>query len=133
MNVRTYLVRRLGLLVLVLVGISLVTFVLVRVVPSDPAATFAGPRARAEQIAQARHTLGLDRPLYVQYGVYVRDLVRGDWGTSIRTRRPVLSDILHFLPYSLELILFSLLISVTLGISLGALTAYRRGRSASIM
>ena len=128
MSVRTYLVRRLGLLLLVLVGISIVTFVLVRVVPSDPAAIYAGPRARAAEIAHARHLLGLDRPLYVQYGIYVRDLVRGDWGTSIRTRRPVLGDILHFLPYSLQLILFSLLMAVPLGILLGALTAHMKGR-----
>jgi peptide/nickel transport system permease protein len=127
-SVRAYLVRRLALLVLVLFGISLITFLLVRVVPSDPAAIYAGPRARAAEIATARHTLGLDRPLYVQYGIYVGNLVRGDWGTSIRTRRPVLGDILHFLPYSLELIFFSLLISVTLGISLGALTAHMKGK-----
>jgi peptide/nickel transport system permease protein len=128
MSVRTYLVRRLSLLLLVMVGISLITFLLVRVVPSDPAAIYAGPRARASEIARARHILGLDRPLYVQYGIYVRNLVRGDWGTSIRTRRPVRGDILQFLPYSLQLILFSLLISVTVGISLGALTAHRKGR-----
>jgi len=127
-SIRTYLVRRLALLVLVLVGISLITFLLVRVVPSDPAAIYAGPRARAEQIANARHILGLDRPLYMQYGIYVRDLTQGDWGTSLRTRRPVLGDILHFLPYSLQLVLFSLLISVTVGISLGALTAHMKGR-----
>lgn len=128
MSVRAYLVRRLGLLVLVVVGISIVTFLLVRVVPSDPAAMYAGPRARASEIEHARRILGLDRPLYVQYGIYVRDLAQGDWGTAIRTRRPVLSDILHFLPYSLQLIGFSLLISVTLGISLGALTAHMKGR-----
>ena len=128
MSVRAYLVRRVGLLVLVVVGISIITFVLVRVVPSDPAAMYAGPRARASEIAHARQILGLDRPLYVQYGIYMRDLVRGDWGTAIRTRRPVLSDILHFLPYSLQLIGFSLLISVTLGISLGALTAHMKGK-----
>jgi peptide/nickel transport system permease protein len=127
-SVRAYLVRRVGLLVLVVVGISIVTFALVRVVPSDPAAMYAGPRARASQIAHARQILGLDRPLYVQYGIYMRDLVRGDWGTAIRTRRPVLSDILHFLPYSLQLIGFALLISVTLGISLGALTAHMKGK-----
>ena len=87
-----------------------------------------GPRAPAAEIAHARHLLGLDRPLYVQYGIYVRDLVRGDWGTSIRTRRPVLGDILHFLPYSLQLIFFSLLMAVPLGILLGALTAHMKGR-----
>jgi ABC-type dipeptide/oligopeptide/nickel transport system permease component len=113
---------------LVLVGITLITFLLVRVVPADPAATYAGAHARPDQIAAARHTLGLDRPLYVQYGIYVRDLLRGDWGTSLRTRRPVLGDIVGFLPYSIELILFSLVISVTLGVSLGALTAHMKGR-----
>ena len=128
MSVRAYLLRRLGLLVLVVVGISIVTFVLVRVVPSDPAAMYAGPRARASEIARAREILGLDRPLYVQYGIYMRDLVQGDWGTAIRTQRPVLGDILHFLPFSLQLIGFSLLISVTLGISLGTLTAHMKGR-----
>ncbi len=107
-SVRAYLVRRFALLLLVLFGVSVVTFLLVRVVPSDPAAIYAGPRARAPQIAEARRILGLDKPLYVQYGIYVRDLVQGDWGESIRTRRPVLDDILRFLPYSLQLIAFSL-------------------------
>jgi peptide/nickel transport system permease protein len=128
LSVSRYLLRRAALLVVVLFGITLITFLLVRVVPSDPAAIYAGPRARAPQIAEARHILGLDRPLYVQYGIYLRDLVQGDWGTSLRTRRPVLGDILNFLPYSLQLIGFSLLISVTLGISLGALTAHMKGK-----
>jgi ABC-type dipeptide/oligopeptide/nickel transport system permease component len=127
-SVRAYLVRRFALLLLVLVGVSVITFLLVRVVPSDPAAIYAGPRARAPQIAEARRILGLDRPLYEQYGIYVRDLVQGDWGTSIRTRRPVLNDILRFLPYSLQLIGVSLLISIVVGVSLGALTAHMKGR-----
>ena len=111
----------------VLLGVTVVTFLLVRVVPSDAAAIYAGPRARPEQIEEARHILGLDRPLYVQYGIYVRDLVQGDWGTSLRTRRPVLGDILNFLPYSLQLVFLSLLLSIVVGVSLGALTAHRRG------
>jgi peptide/nickel transport system permease protein len=69
MSVRTYLLRRVALMAFVLLGVTIVTFVLVRVVPSDPAAIYAGPRARPEQIAEARHILGLDRPLYVQYGM----------------------------------------------------------------
>ena len=98
-----------------------------RVVPSDVAAIYAGPRARPEQIAEARHILGLDRPLYVQYGIYVGDLVQGDWGTSLRTRRPVLGDILGFLPYSLQLVFLSLLLSIVVGVSLGALSAHKKG------
>ena len=116
-----------ALLALVLLGVTIVTFLLVRVVPSDVAAIYAGPRARPEQIAEARHILGLDRPLYVQYGIYVSDLVQGDWGTSLRTRRPVLGDILGFLPYSLQLVLLSLLLSIVVGVSLGALSAHKRG------
>ena len=128
MSVRTYLVRRFALLLLVLVGISLVTFLLVRVVPSDPAADYVGPRARPEQIEEARHILGLNRPLYLQYAIYVGDLVRGDWGTSIRTRRPVLGDILTFLPLSLELVITTLALSISVGVLLGALTAHMKGR-----
>ena len=111
----------------VLLGVTIVTFLLVRVVPTDVAAIYAGPRARPEQIEEARRVLGLDQPLYVQYGVYVRDLVQGDWGTSLRTRRPVLGDVLGFLPYSLQLVLLSLLLSIVVGVSLGALTAHKKG------
>jgi len=114
-------------MVFVLIGVTIVTFLLVRVVPSDPAAVYAGPRARPEQIEEARRILGLDRPLYVQYGIYVADLVQGDWGTSLRTRRPVLDDMLNFLPYSLQLVFLALLVSIVVGVSLGALTAHRKG------
>jgi len=127
LSVRTYLLRRLALMVFVLVGVTIVTFLLVRVVPSDPAAVYAGPRARPAQIEEARRILGLDRPLYVQYGIYVADLVQGDWGTSLRTRRPVLDDMLNFLPYSLQLVFLALLVSIVVGVSLGALTAHRKG------
>jgi peptide/nickel transport system permease protein len=127
LSVRTYLLRRLALMVFVLIGVTIVTFLLVRVVPSDPAAVYAGPRARPEQIEEARRILGLDRPLYVQYGIYVADLAQGDWGTSLRTRRPVLDDMLNFLPYSLQLVFLALLVSIVVGVSLGALTAHRKG------
>jgi peptide/nickel transport system permease protein len=63
----------------------------------------------------------------VQYGIYVADLVQGDWGTSLRTRRPVLDDMLNFLPYSLQLVFLALLVSIVVGVSLGALTAHRKG------
>lgn len=122
-----YLLRRAGLLILVLVGVTLVTFALVRIVPSDPARVYAGPRATEAALAEARVTLGLDRPAYVQYGLYLRDLVRGDWGVSIRTHRSVLGDILAFLPFSLELILLALLLAVVVGVTLGALTAHLKG------
>jgi len=67
-----------------------VTFLLARVVPSDPAGKWLGPRATPEQIAKARIELGLDQPLYVQFGKYLADLLQGDLGNSLRTRRPIM-------------------------------------------
>ena len=88
-----YLVRRVALAVLVVVGVVVLTFVIARVVPGDPAATWAGPRARPEQVKQARDELGLDRAMPVQIGHYLGGVASGDWGVSLRTRRPVLTDI----------------------------------------
>jgi len=124
----SYIIRRLLLAIIVIIGVSILTFLLTRVVPSDPAARWVGPHARAEQVARARIELGLDKPLYVQYYKYVRDLLRGDWGTSIRTHQPVLREIFTYLPASLELIIFSMLIAFILGIPLGTLSAARSGR-----
>ena len=73
MTLRAYLVRRLGLLAFVLAGIVVLTFFIVRVVPSDPAQLYLGSRARADQLEKVRHDLGLDEPLVVQFGVYVRE------------------------------------------------------------
>ena len=127
MTIRAYLVRRLVLLCIVLFGISILTFLMVRVVPSDPAAVYVGPMARADQIEQARENLGLDKPLHVQYWGYLQNLVTGDWGESLRTHRPVLGDILHFLPASLQLILAAMALATAVGILLGAITAHRKG------
>jgi peptide/nickel transport system permease protein len=129
MTVRAYLVRRLALLVFVLAGIVVVTFFIVRIVPSNPAQLYLGSRARADQVARVRHELGLDRSLVVQFAVYVRDLAAGDWGESLRTRRGVLGDILHFLPASLELIFTAMFIAAIVGIIIGALSAHKKGRS----
>ena len=128
MTVWAYIVRRIALAVLVLFGVATITFLVVRIVPSDPAAVYVGSNARPEQIAQAHKILGLDRPLYVQYGIYMKNLVRGDWGDSLRTKRPVLADIVHFLPSSLELIISALLVATLFGLVLGVTTAHRKGK-----
>ena len=88
-----FVARRLALAALVVLGVVVLTFVVARVVPGDPAATGAGPRARPEQIERAREELGLDRPLPAQIARYVGGIASGDWGVSLRTRRPVLADI----------------------------------------
>lgn len=128
MNLLKYIARRIVLMVLVMFGISIIIFFLTRVVPSEPAALYVGPLARPEQIEAARIKLGLDQPLPVQYARYLGDLIRGDWGISLRTRQPVLEDLIRFLPNSLELIVMAMLIAVIIGVPLGALVARHKDR-----
>lgn len=122
----SFIVRRIGGLILVMVGVSIITFALAQLVPVDPAAAALGGNAREEQIAAYREQLGLDRPVVEQYLNYVSRLLQGDFGNSIRTRRPVADDLRDFLPATLELSLAALLVSLFLGIPLGMAAALRR-------
>lgn len=121
----SYLIRRLALAVIVLIAVSIVTFFIARVVPSDPAALYVGPRPRAEQVREARRKLALDRPLPQQYATYVGDLVRGDFGISLRSRRPIIRDLRDFLPATLELVVVGTLLSLVIGIPLGVYAGAR--------
>jgi ABC-type dipeptide/oligopeptide/nickel transport system permease component len=128
MTIRYYLVRRLALVAFVVLGISVITFAVARVIPTDPAVVYAGPMARGPALEEARRILKLDRPLYEQYLSYMSGLVKGDWGTSLRTKRPVLGDMMLFLPVTLQLVIISMLIAIPAGVALGALTAERKGK-----
>jgi peptide/nickel transport system permease protein len=108
-----------------LIGIIIVTFLLTRALPGDPAAYFAGPAANPESIAEIRKELGLDRPLPEQFFFYLGDLFTGDLGESISTGQPVVSELVSRLPASLELTLFALLFSASVAIPLGILAATR--------
>jgi peptide/nickel transport system permease protein len=122
-----YLLRRLGQAGLVVVGVLVLTFLIVRVVPGDPAVSVVGPRASAEQLAEAHHRLGLDAPIPVQLWNYVRQLLTGDLGTSLHTHQAVTHDLGVAFPASLELVGAALLLAVLLGMPLGVLAArYRR-------
>lgn len=127
MELISYIIRRLSLSLLVIFGVSVLTFLLTWVVPSNPALRWVGPHATQEQVARARIELGLDKPVYVRYYKYVTNLLQGDWGISIRTHQPVLRDIATYLPASLELIIFGMLIAVIIGIPLGVISAARDG------
>jgi peptide/nickel transport system permease protein len=118
-----YLARRLGQALLVVAGVVMLTFAVMRVVPGDPAVAFAGPKATPEQLAAARERFGLDDPLPLQFVNYVRDLLTGDWGTSLRTRQPVRDDLYLAFPASLELVGAALLLAVVAGIPIGVLAA----------
>ena len=122
-----FLARRAALGLLVVAGVVALTFVIARVIPGDPASNWVGPHASSAQIAQARHTLGLDRPLPVQLWRYVRGVVTGDWGLSIHTHQPVLSDLGSRAPASLELVVAALVLALAAGIPAGLAAARWRG------
>ena len=125
---RSFLIRRLIGLVFVLVGVSLVTFILSHVLPADPARVALGGKAGAEQYEAMRERMGLDRPLYVQYATYVGNLLRGDLGYSYTSKRPVRDDLLDYFPASLELMSVALVLAAVIGIPLGVLSAARPAR-----
>jgi peptide/nickel transport system permease protein len=110
-----------------MLGVIVVTFLLTRALPGDPAAYFAGPAASVEAIEQIRRALGLDRPLPEQFLRYVRDLLRGDLGTSLTTGQPVVDEIVTRLPASAELTLLGLFVAMMIAIPLGILAATRPG------
>lgn len=110
----TYLIRRAGGLVAVLLVMSFLFFCLQSVVPADPARAVAGPLAPAATVEQVRRTLGLDQPILVQYGRFLSRVAQGDLGTSIRTRQPVIADAVKYLPASIELGLAAMLLGVAL-------------------
>lgn len=108
-------------------GLLLVTFLIARVVPIDPAHAILGERASAEQIAELHKKLGLDLPLWQQFGIYVRDVMQGDLGLSVRTRDPVLEEIKRFFPATLELATLATILGVLVGVPAGVLAATRPG------
>jgi ABC-type dipeptide/oligopeptide/nickel transport system permease component len=125
--VSRWVARRLLASLITLFGITTITFLLARVVPSDPAVVYIGPLARPAEIARVTKQLGLDRPIYVQYGSYLRELANGDWGRSLATKEPVLGGIATRLPATLELIFVAMALALAIGIPLGILAAYRKG------
>ncbi len=130
---KRFLIRRLAGAIVVLTGISMIAFALARVIPSNAAALYIGPRARPEDIERVTRQLGLDQPLPIQYLTYMRDVLGGDWGTSIRSKQPVLDDILGRLPATLELIAAALLIAIPIGIALGVLSARWHGQTPDVL
>jgi len=119
--------KRLATAIPTLIGIVIVTFLLTRVLPGDTAAYFAGPAATPQAIEEVRHKLGLDRPLLAQFVGYVKDLGKGDLGTSLSTGQPVISDIRTRLPASAELTLAGLILAIGVAVPLGILAAVRQG------
>jgi peptide/nickel transport system permease protein len=123
----SYITRRLILTLPVLFGVATLVFSLIHLVPGDPAQAMLGDGASPEDIAQLRTRLGLDRPLVEQYGRYLKGLVQGDLGTSLRTQQPVTTQIAERLPATAELASAAMLVAVALALPLGLIAAVWRG------
>jgi len=122
-----FVVRRLLLLVPILLGLSILLFVWIRALPGGPAESLLGERATPETVAQIEEQYGLDEPVLVQYWRYLENVITGDLGTSIRSRRPVTDELSERFPATIELALAAMLFSVVLGIPLGFVAAKRYG------
>lgn len=109
-------------------GLLAITFVIGRVVPIDPVLAIVGDRALPEVYARVRQELALDEPLHVQFWLYLTNVLRGDFGTSVITSRPVLEDILHFFPATIELATLATLVGVLAGVPMGVIGATHHGR-----
>ena len=120
-----YILKRLVMLIPVLLGISLVTFGMLRLIPGDPARIMLGEHATAESIARFRESMGLDDPIPVQYVRYLRRLVRGDLGRSIARQEWVTVEIAQRLPATIELSLGAMLVATVVGVSAGIISAYK--------
>lgn len=121
------IVRRLLFLVLVLLGLSIITFLLSHVVPADPTRLYAGARASAAAVAQLRHQFGFDQPIWTQYGTYLGDLLHGNFGYSLTSHRPVSADLRDYLPATAELTLSAIIMILVIGIPLGVVSAVWQG------
>ena len=109
-----------------LLGVSIVVFFMVRAIPGDPAQLLLGQQATQAQVEQVRENMGLDKPVIVQYGIFLADAVRGDLGDSIVTGRPVTTELLARLPATLELTAFAMLVAILVGVPVGVISAVKQ-------
>src|SRR2546430_8916890 len=127
-EMKQYVVRRVALAVPTLFVVSVLVFAMMRLMPGDVATRMVEGHAYAPTLAALRHDLGLDRPVYVQYGEWIGGIVlRGDFGRSYWTRQPILDEFVRRFPVTLELAALTILVSVVIGIAVGIVAAVRPG------
>jgi len=124
----SYILRRFVLIVVVLFGLSVLTFTIARILPADPVMLAAGPRATDEQIQALREQYGYDKPLVEQYLNYLRNLSQGNLGRSVVLKREVGPDLSRYFPATLELVVAAMVIALVLGVPLGVISAVFRDR-----
>jgi peptide/nickel transport system permease protein len=128
-----YILRRLAFFPPILMGVSLLVFAIMHLTPGDPAEILLGAEASPLQLEQLRHNLGLDRPVYVQYAIFLKNALQGDLGRSIRTNNPVLEEIASRFPATLTLAACGLALAVLLGFPLGLVAALRQNTAADAL
>ena len=124
-----FIIRRLLFACVTLVAVLTLVFVVVRIVPGDPAQVILGEQASQEAIVEMRKRLGLDRSIFAQYVDFIAGAAQGDWGSSLVSGQPVISEVLKVLPWTIELTLVSLLIGVVIGVPLGVWAAVKRNKT----
>ncbi|MTH55463.1 ABC transporter permease subunit [Bacillus mangrovi] len=120
----SYSLKRIGMLIPVLLGMTIVVFGIIRAIPGDPAQVILGQRATEEAVRQLTAKLGLDQPIHIQYGSYLMDLLRGDLGESIRTGEQISKEIMPYLAATAELTIFAMIIAVVVGVNAGIISAW---------
>lgn len=128
MDILRFTTKRILLMIPILIGMSLLTFFISNTIPGDPARLVAGPHANPQVIAQLREKLGLNDPIYLQYFHYISNLLKGDLGQSLYSQQLVINDLKNYFPATLELTLFSMIISVVVGIPFGLISAQKRDK-----
>lgn len=123
-----YILNRLLLLAPVLIGVTILTFSISHLVPGNPAAVALGPHATKDSIEALQEKWGLNKPVHIQYLIYVKGLLKGDFGTSLQTNRPVIQDLKVYFPATLELTAASMLLCLIIGIPLGVIAAAKKDK-----
>jgi peptide/nickel transport system permease protein len=126
--VTAFVLRRLGFACVTLFAVLTLVFVLVRIVPGDPAQLILGDQASREAIESLRHRLGLDLPIGEQYVLFLAGALRGDWGVSLVSGQPVIGEVLKVLPWTIQLTIVSLILGIAIGVPAGVYAAIHRNR-----
>lgn len=126
---KKYILKRILVSLIVLFGVVTITFFISRVLPSNPESKWAGPRATQEQLEKARTDLGLDKPLLVQYTIYIGQLLKGDLGVSLNNKQPITSELKQYIPATFELVILAFILAVLIGIPLGIYSAKKKDKA----
>src|SRR5690625_3082845 len=122
----SYILRRLLMLIPVLIGMTIITFSVVHLIPGNPAQVILGEAATQTAIEELEQSLGLDKPVYVQYGAYIMDLLQGDLGTSLRSKTAIAEEIWPYLAATMELTFFAMIFAVFVGVNAGIISAWKQ-------